>query len=76
MTLADKIAKHAYTNDSCPVAKLAEKLNEVDRKTLFEALDKGVPATTLATALREEGHKIGEPSLNQHRSGKCRCKKS
>jgi hypothetical protein len=75
MALKDNIEKHTYVLE-CTVVRLLAKLNLEDRNTLLEAIEKGVPTMTLVAALREEGYKIGEPTFNLHRYGKCRCKKN
>lgn len=74
MALDKEIARHAFTGfDKCTVVKIMEILNKEDFATLNSALSGNVPTTTIVHALRAEGHKIGEPTVNLHRQGKCRC---
>ena len=73
MSLKDNIKKHEFVIEKCPLGRLIDKLTPDDQTTLLEALNKGIPTTTLVSALREEGYKIGEPCFNVHRQGKCRC---
>lgn len=77
MSLEDSIEEFRYKgtdNGICPFAKLINKLNEADKKALFNAIEKNLPDITLANALRKEGYKIAEISIAQHRKGLCRCK--
>jgi hypothetical protein len=77
MSLEDSIEEFRYKGTDiglCPFAKLINKLNEVDKKALFNAIEKSLPDITLANALRKEGYKIAEISIAQHRKGICRCK--
>ena len=77
MSLEDSIEEFRYKGTDiglCPFAKLINKLNDADRKALFNAMEKGLPDITLASALRNEGYKIAEISIAQHRKGICRCK--
>lgn len=74
MALSDSLEKFIFDNNSvCPVGVLITKLNKEDADALRKALDGEVSAITIRHALRQEGHKIGEPSLNDHRKGRCRC---
>jgi hypothetical protein len=73
MSLKDKIKKHSFVIEKCPLGRLIERLTPDDQNTLLEAIKKGTPTMTLVAALREEGYAIGEPSFNLHRQGKCRC---
>jgi hypothetical protein len=73
MSLKDNIKKHAFVIEKCPLGRMIDKLNPDDQATLLEAIEKGTPTMTLVAALREEGYKIGEPSFNVHRQGKCKC---
>jgi hypothetical protein len=73
MSLKDNIKKHTFVIEKCPLGRLIDRLPPEDQITLHEALQKGTPTITLVAALREEGYKIGEPSFNVHRQGKCQC---
>jgi hypothetical protein len=73
MALEDAIKQHLYIKDTCTFTTLAEKLNDKDREALIKAIESGIPTSTIAHALRSEGYKIGEPTINAHRQGKCRC---
>jgi hypothetical protein len=60
----------------CPYANFLELLaqeNKEDAKSLEEAVNKGIPATTICKALRAEGYRLAEISINEHRRGVCRC---
>jgi len=73
MSLKDGIEKHLFIVEKCPLGRLIDRLTPDDQTTLLEAMKKGTPTVTLVSALREEGFKIGEPSFNVHRHGKCKC---
>lgn len=59
----------------CPFARLIDKLPLEDKATLQDALDKNYPNITIAKALRDEGYRIAEISIMEHRKGLCRCPK-
>lgn len=63
------------TEGLCVFAVLIKTLTDKDKNVLLDALAKGIPTTTLGSALRSEGYKIGEPSINLHRQDKCKCPK-
>jgi len=77
MALIDSIDK--FTNkdrgDGCNVPVVLAKLNAEDKKALLDAIAKGVPTSTLTSALRAEGYKLGDATLNKHRKGECVCPK-
>lgn len=75
MALADSIETYRvkHTGYICSTAKLISELTEADRNVLLNAIEKGVSTTTLVSALRAEGYKIGDDSLNKHRAGRCKC---
>jgi hypothetical protein len=77
MSLEDSIEEFRFKGTDtgiCPFVKLINKLNDADRKALFNAMEKGLPDITLASALRKEGYKIAEISIANHKKGLCRCK--
>jgi hypothetical protein len=74
MALSDSIKKHAAKKaDACTVALLIETMPEADRKVFTEHLKNGFPTNPLVMALREEGYKMSDNTLNAHRQGKCKC---
>ena len=77
MGLSEALSKQMAraNNDKCSVQILIESLSEDDRKVLQEAFDKGMPTHPIVYALREEGYKSSDNSMNAHRQGKCKCLK-
>jgi hypothetical protein len=77
MALKDAIDKQMLKkNDTrCSVQILIDSLSEADRKVLLEAFDSGMPSHPLVYALRSEGYKSSDNSMNAHRAGKCKCQK-
>lgn len=57
----------------CTVALLLEKLTITDQVTLTKALDSKIPTSAIVRAIREEGWKMSDNSMNAHRQGKCKC---
>lgn len=57
----------------CKVGALT--LGQEDTRTLADALadTRGVPATTLATALGNVGAPVSATAIKDHRRGVCRC---
>ena len=76
MALKDSLQKFAVeTTIYCPFQRVINKLNKEDKDTLSKALVEGYPNITIAKALRDEGHRIAEISIMEHRKGLCRCPK-
>jgi hypothetical protein len=74
MDLEEAIEHFSFKDEGmCNLAVIMQDLTDKDKKVLNDALAKGIPSTTIASALRSEGHKIGEPTINLHRRDKCRC---
>lgn len=77
MSLRDAImeaTQEPVYRPTCSVHVLLGKLDDDDRDALTEALaDEHMPATSIARALRREGHDIGAHSLSRHRRGGCNC---
>ena len=76
MSLEDKFEHYRYKKlgHGCPYINFLESMtNNEDRKALEKAVNNGLPATTICKALRSEGYKLGEISINEHRRGVCRC---
>lgn len=76
MGLKDKIEQYRWKQIEvgCPYANfLMTVVDKEDRKALEEAVNKGIPATTICKALRAEGYRLAEISINEHRRGVCRC---
>ena len=74
MDLEKAIEHFRYKSEGmCTFALLIEKLVDSDKKILLDNLAKGTPTITLVSALRSQGYKIGEPTVNLHRQNKCKC---
>ena len=76
MGLKDKIEQFRWKQyeNGCPYANFLMTVNDKeDRKALEDAVNKGIPATTICKALRAEGYRLAEISINEHRRGVCRC---
>lgn len=77
MALADRIeqltVRKINNPTQCPFATLLNTMPKADREVALSALDKGVSASALTSALRLEGYKIAELSILHHRKGTCRC---
>lgn len=83
MSLADKLtkAKPVGAGLPCKIGNLlyGNALSDEDKAKLIEVLEEPygtpgrLPNTTIARALREEGHDIGDTAVNKHRGGRCRC---
>jgi hypothetical protein len=74
MGLASAIEEYRYKYDKvCAVAILYEKLPKEDKVAFDNAVKEGIATTTICVALRKEGYKLGEPTLNLHRRGNCKC---
>ncbi len=79
MALSDSIVIYSpkpQSDNFCSTAKLIVELNEADRTALLNAIEKGISTTTLVSALRAEGYKLGDDSLNKHRKQRCKCIKT
>ena len=79
MTLADRLEKintQRQISVKCPFATLLDNLPKADRDTALKALEDGISASALTSALRLEGYKIAELSILHHRKGTCRCPNS
>jgi hypothetical protein len=74
MALEDAINNRVSNRwEKCSVLAISDALSEEDRKALFNALDTGIPTRVLVSALRSEGHKIGDETMNKHRNRLCKC---
>lgn len=79
MSLEDKFEEYRYKRGEggCPyILFLASMENAKDKEALIKAVNNGMPATTICKALRSEGYKLGEISINEHRREVCRCPKN
>jgi hypothetical protein len=75
MSLEENIKKHLFDrNNKCSWTVLYEQLSEADKKVIDNALANNYATVTIIAALRDEGYRMGEPTLNQHRRQKCRCR--
>ena len=76
MALKDTIERYRWKQieRGCPYANFLISLNKEDTKALEDAVAGGIPATTICKALRAEGYRLAEISINEHRRGVCRCK--
>ena len=77
MSLSDSLDEYLSKNnlEICPFGRVLESLNESDRLALAKAIAKGVPASAIILALKNEGHKIGNDSYYNHKKGLCKCPK-
>jgi hypothetical protein len=74
MALSDAIKKHSFSKPNvCAVGLLIQTMPEADRTTFLDHLEKGYPTNPLVMALRDEGYKASDNTLNAHRQGKCKC---
>jgi hypothetical protein len=74
MGLAEAIEENRFKGgEVCTVVTLYEKLSKEDKEAFDNALKNNVATQTICLALRAEGFKLGEPTLNVHRRGQCRC---
>jgi hypothetical protein len=74
MGLADAIEANRFKGgEVCAVVMLYERLSKEDKEAFDDAIKKNVSTQTICIALRAEGYKLGEPTLNVHRRGQCRC---
>jgi cell division inhibitor SulA len=73
--LADSLAKAKETSrkgSMCFVCKLLPELNDEDHAELVAALqDVTVYSTVIGKALRLEGHKVADDTIQRHRRGGC-----
>lgn len=78
MALKDTIERYKWKQmeRGCPYANFLNLLDsKEDKKALEDAVASGIPATTICKALRAEGYRLAEISINEHRREVCRCKK-
>lgn len=83
MSLADRLNKTKPVGAGlpCKIGNLlyGDKLTDEDKAELIRVLEvpyghpNRLPNTTIAAALREEGHDVGDTAVNKHRRGACRC---
>lgn len=81
MSLADRLADTRNNPHGlpCPIATILGRLNEEDRVALLNELEKpvGTPSrltnNAIASALTEEGYRIGIKGVETHRKRACRC---
>lgn len=76
MALIDSIETYSVKTlgeHFCSTAKLITELNEADKAAFLDAIKNGISTTTLVSALRAEGYKLGDESLNKHRKERCKC---
>ena len=74
MGLAEAIESHkSRSADVCAVGLLLSKLSESDSAAFLTAVEKGVPTHSIVLALRQEGYKMSDNTLNTHRQEKCKC---
>ena len=76
MGLKDKIEQFRWKQheNGCPYANFLMTVSDKeDKKALEDAVNKGIPATTICKALRAEGYRLAAISINEHRRGVCRC---
>jgi len=74
MSLRDQIEKNKQPDtDACTLAVIMRSIDGDDKEALLEALSSDLPTVTIRRALRSEGFHIGEPTINDHRKGRCKC---
>ena len=74
MSLADRVEQRIHLKPlTCNFVALFDKLPKEDQKYLTEQIEKGTPTLILTAGLRAEGYRIGDPTFNDHRYGRCRC---
>lgn len=74
MGLKEALEQKVYKADNrCSAATFLESLPKGDKELVMKALEDGVATIGLVGALRSEGYKIAEWSLNNHRKGRCKC---
>lgn len=58
----------------CPAQRLLDALPTEERTAVESALaDQRIATLTVHQALRAEGYRIGRPTLQDHRVGRCYC---
>jgi hypothetical protein len=78
MALEDKLAALSVSTrrlDTCSWQSLLLRLNDKDRKSLENALERKIPLSIIVKALRQEGHATSMDSVRSHLKGSCRCQK-
>jgi hypothetical protein len=73
MALKDSIEKHKKQENRCTLSAILDSLGDEDRSVLLDAINKGIPTSTLTAALRAEGYQIAEATFQKHRNGQCKC---
>jgi hypothetical protein len=57
----------------CSLAKLTDRLDEVDQETLSKWLESNISSYQIFLALKADGHRIGKQTVYEHRIGYCIC---
>lgn len=57
----------------CKFGRLYDTLDKADQKTLIEWRKRGFGAPRITNGLREDGHRISQPSTSYHLAGTCPC---
>lgn len=75
MTLNARLANlSASSQRRCPAQRLIDDLPPDERSALLAALaDERLSTLQIFQAIQAEGHRIGRPTLQDHRSGRCYC---
>jgi hypothetical protein len=68
--------KTSHTAEKCKVGRIAEHLDDEDRKTYLEAIDdrETWSAYALEIALKQRGIVVSNDMIGLHRKGACRCR--
>ena len=78
MALSERITEinELTRGTKCAYQLFLDEMEETDRIALNAAWDKGVSQRVILRALRAEGYKTSNESINNHKSGNCKCPKS
>lgn len=75
MALADKVKNKPERIHGlpCSVGALLDELPTDEADALQQMLTEGWSQKQIFDALRDEGHVVGQQTINRHRSRSCRC---
>lgn len=76
MPLADDLGGLTPDNrrgTRCTTGETLNALDPADRAAVYAALDRGIPATTVAATLKAHGVSIAAGSLLRHTRRRCQC---
>lgn len=78
MTLSERINEiNELTHGiKCAYQLFLDEMKEADRLALISAFENGVSQRVILRALRAEGYKTSNESINNHKSGNCKCQKN